>query len=404
MLRRQLLLLASMLVAAVTLVHSTVPHGRTLRVVPYPFIPEYKSVLFDIKRTFEALNPDIYLDITDLSSNYYSSTSANYIGNADADVYELDSVFLRDFVDSGKIQPLPAGALIPEPDLLRNAIAGSQVGGVRYGAAHWVCGNFLFFSPADANFSNAATLSDIERIIGSPSHSAGHGLVVDLKGKLTLGEFYLQSAFDRFKDWASVKAHLSSADPAIINDLSRLVRLCDQGYCRSQAYHEDQPSLYARQFARRHASALVGYSESLHEVLSETRQACTAADHCLSDADIDVIQLQTGDAGAAQVSWVDSFVMDKRCTGQCRDDASKFIEFMNSDATYRMILLSEGPAPAYLLPAKRSLYGDADVLKVAHLYPKLKGIIESAVAPYDSRLNESLRQLGSAIDSQLPVP
>ena len=65
-------------------------------------------------------------------------------------------------------------------------------------------------------------------------------------------------------------------------------------------------------------------------------------------------------------------------------------------------MLHTGAAPAYLLPAKAALYNDAEIVGQAHLYPKLKGLIESTQAPSDIGLNDELRMLGAELDSQLP--
>jgi ABC-type glycerol-3-phosphate transport system substrate-binding protein len=83
-----------------------------LRVVLYPFIPEFTTAADIVKRQFEAENPDIELVVEDLSDNYYAPPKQGkhdptYIGDVDTDVYELDSVFLTDFVKAQKIQPLP---------------------------------------------------------------------------------------------------------------------------------------------------------------------------------------------------------------------------------------------------------------------------------------------------------
>lgn len=86
---------------------------RHLRVVLYPFIPEFTYAAETVKRLFEAENPNIELSLVDLSANYYAPPKAGaapdptYIGDAQADVYELDSVFLADFVNGKKIQALP---------------------------------------------------------------------------------------------------------------------------------------------------------------------------------------------------------------------------------------------------------------------------------------------------------
>ena len=136
------------------------PAPRSLTVVLYPFIPEYPTVQAELKKGFEALHPDITVNFPDLTSNYYDRAKTNYIGATQADVYELDSVFLKDFVKEGKIKPWPSNVPLPEDQLVKNAVAGSKVNGIRYGAAHWLCGNFLFFKKTDAAFAGVTRLSD----------------------------------------------------------------------------------------------------------------------------------------------------------------------------------------------------------------------------------------------------
>jgi len=343
------------------------------------------------------------IEFIDLDQNYYAPSAQpqdEYIGATNANIYELDSVFLRDFVDQRKIQPWPNDALMPEKELLNTAAIGSEIDGTRYGVAHWVCGNFLFFNAQAPNFPQVSKLSDLESAIG-PHHMIGQGLAADFKGKSTLGEFYLETAFDHYGGWQAANPHLQALDPILVADLERLMRLCDSGYCRSDQYHKHDPAFYARLFAQRKAQAFLGYPEGLHSVLAESAK-CDAKSACLKDSQIDVVGFPSDDNGRHQISWVDSFVLDAGCQGTCAHDAAAFVEYMSSDSTYRTILLHTGAAPAYLLPAKAALYNDAEIVSQAHLYPKLKGLIESAQAPSDIGLNDELRILGAELDSQLP--
>jgi ABC-type glycerol-3-phosphate transport system substrate-binding protein len=79
---------------------------RALRVVLYPFLPNFAAYRDWVVNQFKSLHPDIQLKIVDLSNNYYGSFTDDYVGRASADVYELDSVFLNDFALNKKIQPL----------------------------------------------------------------------------------------------------------------------------------------------------------------------------------------------------------------------------------------------------------------------------------------------------------
>ena len=376
------------------------PAPRPLTVVLYPYIPEYSTVQAELKKGFETLHPDIAINFLDLTSNYYDSKKPNYIGTTKADVYELDSVFLKEFVKQGKIKPWPPTALLPENQLVKNAAAGSKVDGIRYGAAHWLCGNFLFFKKTDAAFAGVKRLSDLEKLIGGSDRPVGQGLAVDMKGKSTLGEFDLETAFDHYGDWQKAHQHLGSIDPILEYDLVRLINLCDPGMCRNGDYHSKDPEIYARLFDDQKARILLGYSEGLHPALVESAQ-CKPGVQCLKDSDIDVAGFPSDDNGRHQMSWVDSYVLDSGSDQQRTADGAAFVEYMQSDEVYKMILLHSGVAPAYLLPAKASLYQDAEVIHAAHLYPQLKTLIEDAEVPSEVGLNDELRARGAQLDRQL---
>jgi thiamine pyridinylase len=351
-----------------------------------------------VKQDFEALCPKIRLDIIDLSNNYYDSKSADFIGTTKADVYELDSVFLSDFVASNHIQELPK-ELQPAPsDFLANAVKGAQLDGKWYGIPHWVCGDFLFYLKDDAPLQSAKTLADLEKAIGS-THPAGKGLFIDMKGSSTLGELYLKSAFDRYADWSHVTPHMQTFDNDLQSDLKRVRALCDAGFCRQRPYH-DATGFYGRLFARRKSRAVVGYSELLYDILLESSTSCAVEEKCVSDADLDVVPLPLDDHGAQPMSWVDSLTIDKDCNVGCQQDAALFIKFYTSEESLLKALMS---TPArYLLPARASLYQNTALLQHAPLYQKLKPLIEQAVAPTAVGLNDRLRSFGKTVDGNLP--
>jgi hypothetical protein len=53
------------------------------------------------------------------------------------------------------------------------------------------------------------------------------------------------------------------------------------------------------------------------------------------------------------------------------------------------------------MPAKASLYKNAQLLSAAHLYPDLKALAENVSVPTDKDLNKNLRDLGKKIDGDL---
>lgn len=398
------LLVMSLLLTSCAFAQSQSKQRRSLRIVLYPYIPEFTYAAETVKRLFEAENPNVELTILDLSANYYSPSKdpkkpdPTYIGDAQTDVYELDSVFLADFVNQKKIRSLPDDLLLPADQLLKNAYAGSMLEGKRYGSAHWVCGNFLFFTKDSAPAKTPTTLRELEALMGS---EAEQKLLVDMRGRLTLGEFYLGAAYAKYKDWSIVKDHILPADESLEADLVRVLRMCPAGSCRDQIFHE-LTGIYGQEFAVGRSRALIGYSELLHSVLLEG----------MSDGALRVAALPLDDAGAAPISWVDSFAIRAGCGGDCYKDASQFVKFMQRDDIYLRLLLPDkpsfltnpkgpSPVPAYLLPAKASLYTNADLLKAAHLYKDLRPIIEGASVPTAISLNDNLRTVSSEVDAAL---
>jgi thiamine pyridinylase len=397
---------SALLFSALTLCSACAQQQRpyTLKVLMYPFIPEYKSVEADVKTSFEKQHPEVTIEWVETPTNYYTE-----VQSADSEVYELDGVFLKDFVTGNKIRPLPADVQLGDRDLLHNAVMGSTINGVRYGAPHWVCGNFLFYRTEDKALDKVASLRDLVHVIGTPLSAPDKGIAVDLKGKSTLGEFFIESAFDHYQNWKEVSEHIKSPDAGTDKDfaeqdLVQLAHLCDLKLCRNQDYHDNHPEIFGQRFARRASRTLIGYSETLHQVLSETKTNCGASDKCLDDSEISVTRFPSDDKGTYQISWVDSFVISQKCSDECLNAAREFVGFMNSESTYKQILLHEGPAPAYLLPARVSLYSDQEVVKVAHLYPALRKIIEDAEVPMENNLNDSLRTIGATLDKNLPNP
>lgn len=193
---------------------------------------------------------------------------------------------------------------------------------------------------------------------------------------------------------------MSSIDPVLEYDLVRLINLCDPGMCRNTDYHSYDPDIYAKLFDDQNVRVFLGYSEGLHPALVESIE-CKQGTPCLKDSDIDVVGFPSDDNGRHQMSWVDSYVLDSDADQQRTADAAEFLKYVQSDEVYKMILLHSGSAPAYLLPAKASLYQDAEVLHAAHLYPQLKTLIEDAEVPSEVGLNDELRARGAQLDRQL---
>lgn len=392
-------------------VPGTCVQRRPLRVVLYPYIPNATALYAHLEREFERVHSSVDLEIETLSAAYYDHREGRGgIVEAHADVYELDSVFLADFVASGRIQAIPEAVLLPS-DTLPVADRATTQGGVRYGVPHWVCGNFLFYRADDTSMGGAAGVEQIVRVVGvSPTRE--RGLLLDLRGKSTLGELYLDSLLDRVGTVSGLGPGLVTSNfPAntiyqsTLADFHQLLSVVPSGYGRSEPYH-DANGFYGRQFARRRGRALVGYSESLYYVIDEAMHSCAAEDQCLGSGEVAVTEwASSATASSKTIVWTDMLVIDRAVTDPERlSDAREFIRFMVSDATYHAALVpGYGEAPRYLLPARGSWYANAEVTRSAPLYGRLRELIEAGETVSTPNLNTTLRTIGARLDDDLPA-
>jgi thiamine pyridinylase len=375
---------------------------RELKVSLYPYLPNMGSLYLEVESQFEARYPDVNLVIELNSDYYYDQDSTNKLGiNFDeADVYELDCVFLKDFISSGKIQKLPSSLNLQEADFLPMASIGKQDGSW-YGAPHWVCGNFLFYREEDEAMKNVDNLAELEAVMNA--RPEGSRLLVDFKGSSTLGEFYLTGLFDEYQDYSLVEPFLNpdNISSTMVDNMDRVLALTDGSLGRIADYHYRQ-GYYARLFARKQGSAYVGYSESIYNMVTETMQSCALEDSCLTDLQLNVGLFPLSDRGKTPVGWVDMFVIDSKVKSRKLEDASDFIRFMLEKETYKSLLIPAwGEAPRYILPSKTELYTDQDLLATAPLYSKLYPVIARTSAITSNGLNYKLREIGRDIDSRL---
>jgi thiamine pyridinylase len=363
-------------------------------------VPEKADLFAHIKDSFEAAYPEVALTIVDLSDNYYDESKPHAVTNTDADVYEVDSVFLEDLVASGRLQPLPTSLLRTGGTFLPVADAAVRLSDATYGVPHWVCTNFLFLRSGD-KLESATTLIDLRNGI-TISHKAGKGLLIDMKGKSTLGELYLDALLDRDRTFEKASTHISpdTFDPDIGDVLKDVRQLCDANLCRDSGYHEAD-GFYARLFAHGRGRALVGYSERLYYIGEENINGCVRGE-CTPLSEITIRALPLSDTGSQPFAWVDSLAIAASCKYQCAADAEAFIRHTSSIDEVRTTLLpAYNRAPRYLLPALAGLYIDKELTEAAPLYGPLLEGVKSAIPVRGRMLNTNLREIGRRLDNDV---
>ncbi|MEB3317882.1 MAG: extracellular solute-binding protein [Cyanobacteriota bacterium] len=366
---------------------------ETLRVLLYPYVPHRLALFQKIEHQFEKDHPGINLELVEndaIINGYYSGE----LQKASADVYEVDTVLLSDMIAAGKASVIN----ITQAGFSKEAIQAVTRDNKAYGIPRWVCGNFLFYRKGDQALEKAKTWQDVTAILKSRNQS----LLVDFKGKSTLGEWYF-TALAQLKGVNPAQAEISSSAPLnqdVVNSLNGIVAACPDGYCRSNDLH-DRTGFYARAFISGQSSAYVGYSESIHYGLQYALDNCTQTSGCLSPDQIAVRDLPafTQLPKSRGMGWVDALTIDASLQGAKRQLATKFIDFMVSDATYKSILKPEyGEAPRYLLPAKENIS-----IEDAPLYPSFYQAHRGRDTGSRLGLNEKLRAAGKSLDCGLAI-
>jgi len=369
---------------------------RVLHVSLYPYIPEPEAAALVLKQGFERLHPDVIVDIT-FNPNYYDpKPAAKGVLYEDADIHEIDVIFMRDFLAAHRLQPPRIGGLDPLEPLAAQA---ATYDGVIWAVPQWMCTDFLIYRSDKTTLAGNPSLAALEATLGTE-----HGLLLDMSGQAQLGELYLSrllSSGDETPD-ATLAHGAAPPDPATIARFRRILALEPAGLGRNPAYGGIE-SFYARQFARRTGSAFVGYSEMTHEVLDETASSCLQRDRCVTADQIRVTAFPFADGKLRPAVWVDMFAIDAKVHGQTLSDARDFIRYAVSLPTYRSLLIPQpGGTPRYLLPTTRAALEDAELQHAAPLYPQFRAIIEHGVVVTTPHLNAALHEAATRLDLALP--
>ena len=371
-----------------------------LSVLIYPWVPDYNHISKVVEKEFEKRNPEIDLIISDQNWDYYEPGGLE----KKYDIYELDTIFLPDFIANGRLQALDYNRLDKNrlKEAFQFAINGSQFNSTNYGVPHWVCGLFLFYFSHDEKMASASNCDSIVAAIGK-RHERNRGLLIDMAGNSTVAELYLDALLD---NGLSVKDIISTLKSGDLNDvafttMSNIVNLADRGTGRGVLTHKAWPPYHAHEFAHGRGRALVGYSERMHHILKEI-MAPTDMTPVVWPESISVNLFNQGSDSGKPLAWVDTFAIASDLSGKKLEAAYAFLNFMMQDDTYIATLLPEGKPPLYLLPAFKSAFANQNLLKSAPLYQKFKVDLESAQNISSIGLPTMLEETGKLLNKKLP--
>ncbi len=373
----------------------------SLKVALYPYVPQSRELFYELEQVFEASHPGVNLQLIESRQDSKSGNSVSlaedyYDGGllkTQADVYEIDTVLLQAMIEAKKIQPIE----LPDRRFLPDTYKAITFNDKTWGTPHWVCGNFLFYKKSDLAIKNASNLNELIDVF-----KKSDPLFIDLKGKSTLGEWYLTGLAAKDGNRASLlkRIHSKKIDPAAFKIVNKLLSLCPSGYCRSDKLH-NRVGFYARQFARGNARAYIGYSESLHYALQEINQNCGFVNSCLTESEIAVREIPTLNFKGKQVGWADVLSLASDLKPNKKKLAMKFINFLTSWEAYRLVLNPEWPsAPRYLLPALARSKNSPELKPP--LYANFYDAYKSRIILNSKNLNKALRNYGKVMDCFLP--
>lgn len=371
----------------------------TLRVALYPFIPDNLAFFNNLEHVFECENPGVDLRLVSTPNatyEYYTDDEANKKGFqfVDADVYEIDTILLSDFIALGKIAPVQ----LPFDDFAPEGIQAVTRADKVYGVPHWLCGNFMFYRKDDIAIRNAATWQEIIEIL----RSRNKALLVDLKGRSTLGEWYL-TALSEIVGLAEAQKQVAegmSVNSDAMNYLRGILSGCPNGYCRNDKMH-DSTGFYARAFIRGEAAVYIGYSETIHYGLREEVDNCLLTSGCLGEDDISVRSLPSFVPAKKPVGvgWVDALAISSELTGRKKDLALRLIRLAVSDSVYLSTLEPSWPYKSrYLLPARQRM-----AVNKAPLYEQFFAAHSGRQTGTLPKLNRMLRTIAGAVNCDLPI-
>jgi thiamine pyridinylase len=362
----------------------------------YPFIPAADTYYNELEQAYEALHPDIDLVIK-LNQNYYDPIKG--ILKEEADVYELDCFFIKDFIAANKIQYLRSHSLVAQ-NLMPVANIVYQNNKL-FAVPHWLCGNFLFYSIKDAGMRTANRLKSLESAIGNKPTDKNQ-LLIDLNDPLRTAELYLDALLDEHGKIELIKKYcgIENINKIAFENLKRVAQLTYSN--ESAEISWDKNGFYEKQFAKKNGRGLLGHSESLYYVLDEIIKAGSGRRNYLSSAEISVKDWNCSDKIPSSMGSVIALALNSKLKGERLRDADIFLIYCGSRDDYRRALKPKpSEAPRYLMPPYKPYYQDTSITNYAPLYKVLYPLALRLSTFTQQGLVPKLRAIGNRINKNL---
>ena len=365
-----------------------------LKVALYPTVPNAESLMNWIEKDFESRYPEIDLvlrplhrtdnaDYGDLSYEYDKAEKALTTKGLDSQhIIEIDTMILGKLIEAGAVQKFNVDNGVSFLDAAVQAVTWKD--GIQYGVPHWTCGYFVISRLEKV--PQAKNLDELLSVLKKDGDEQSVDLVGALDGSWTSIMIYLDGFRDTHPERDFEQALTQwQAETRIWTGFRRVGEACkadQEDFCSKK-----DPKPLVNMFVEGEADALIGYSESLHDILKADQTA---------NGKLHVASATLGE-GDRPMLFTDALVLSPNCFADgCEEAARAFAEYYVSDRVFEVLLMGhdmEPPAvPRYLLPATKSAFDVGDVGKDT-FYKRFKQEAEIA-GPYPNRGVPEARQQG----------
>ena len=345
-----------------------------LRVLLFPYIPQCQTgdafvhMQTRMEREFrQQTGHCLSVTIADPQFALYEpETLASYLRGPDApfDVVEIDTVILGELVDLGVLR---SWSEVEVSRYFPTAIAASQVAGRPYGIPHLMCSEFVISRNKDIlSAGSAAALA--AALAAVPTRN--RRLSGDAAGSWTLPGLYLDAWNDTFPEQPVQIS--KSAEKSVVASLGSVLAHCggNPNRCLENGGIYDDTTKAAEELGKGETAAMFSYSEQLHYVLRSATDPSA----------ISMVPAPLGE-GQSVLTYTDALVLRNGCNSDCEQQALKFADYLNSQATMKWYLLAEEcpgeVPPRYLIPATQDAFDIPAIAKDRH-YQSIRAALDGA--------------------------
>jgi thiamine pyridinylase len=360
----------------------------TLRVSLFKYVPTPDGIEEVVRKRWNERFPDVNIEFVKWDG--YKEDPP-----ADLDVFEFDSIMLEYFVRNNFVSPLRLSDVEARGDLFEFALRGSMVDGVCYAVPRIACTPMVIYRKGDTAIQNAKSIGDLHDAIGDstsddPKPPKNKGLMIDLTGGTTCACFYLDGVADKQKAYSAMPSlpDADHLDKTVLANLKLLTRMAGKKHATCEDCWDKRGPWFAEGYGR----AFVGWSERLATIPAKAHK------------DICVKALPLAEANSVNLFFIDALAINSLLEGRKLELALEFINLAASRPVVIEALLVKEKAtgnPQYLLPVRKSVIRDKELLKAAPLYADLASVLSDN--PRTFRIGANVRQWLDATKKQIQM-